>query len=50
MPELSWKKVDGVKEYHLTAEHLKREFLPGVWIDVWGYNGSMPASRRDEAM
>ena len=41
-PKLPWKMVDGVKEFHLTAEHLKREFLPDVWIDVWGYNGSMP--------
>jgi FtsP/CotA-like multicopper oxidase with cupredoxin domain len=40
--KLPWKMVDGVKEFHLTAEHLKREFLPDVWIDVWGYNGSMP--------
>jgi FtsP/CotA-like multicopper oxidase with cupredoxin domain len=42
IPKLAWKMVDGVKEFHLTAEHLKREFLPDVWIDVWGYNGSMP--------
>ena len=42
VPKLPWKMVDGVKEFHLTAEHLKREFLPDVWIDVWGYNGSMP--------
>lgn len=41
-PRLPWKMVDGVKEFHLTAEHLKREVLPDVWIDVWGYNGSMP--------
>jgi FtsP/CotA-like multicopper oxidase with cupredoxin domain len=42
VPKLPWKIVDGVKEFHLTAEHLKHEFLPDVWIDVWGYNGSMP--------
>ena len=41
-PKLAWKMVDGAKEFHLTAEHVKREFLPDVWIDVWGYNGSMP--------
>ena len=41
-PKLAWKMVKGVKEFHLTAEHLKREVLPDVWIDVWGYNGSMP--------
>jgi FtsP/CotA-like multicopper oxidase with cupredoxin domain len=42
VPKLPWKMVDGVKEFHLTAEHQKREFLPDVWINVWGYNGSMP--------
>ncbi|MCE9525607.1 MAG: multicopper oxidase domain-containing protein, partial [Planctomycetales bacterium] len=41
-PKLAWKMVDGVKEFRLTAEHLKQEVLPNVWIDVWGYNGSMP--------
>jgi hypothetical protein len=33
---------DGVKEFHLHAEHVRREFLPGMFFDVWGYNGSMP--------
>jgi FtsP/CotA-like multicopper oxidase with cupredoxin domain len=42
VPRLPWKMVNGVKEFHLVAEYLKREFLPDVWIDVWGYNGSMP--------
>lgn len=42
IPKLPWTIVDGVKEFRLTAEHLKREFLPDVWIDVGGYNGSMP--------
>ncbi len=42
LPKLSWKMKDGVKEFHLTAEHLKREFLPEQWFDVWGFNGSMP--------
>ncbi|MBI2806705.1 MAG: copper oxidase [Planctomycetes bacterium] len=41
-PKLFWEMKNGVKEFHLTAEHLKREMLPDVWIDVWGYNGSMP--------
>ncbi len=42
VPKLSWKMKDGVKEFHLTCEHLKREFLPDQWFDVWGFNGSMP--------
>src|SRR5260370_42071355 len=31
-----------VKEFHLVAQHARREFLPGAFMDVWGYNGSMP--------
>jgi FtsP/CotA-like multicopper oxidase with cupredoxin domain len=42
LPRLAWKMKDGVKEYHLTAEPVKREFLPGQLFDVWGFNGSMP--------
>jgi FtsP/CotA-like multicopper oxidase with cupredoxin domain len=33
---------DGVKEYYLHATVTRREFLPGTWINVWGYNDSMP--------
>jgi FtsP/CotA-like multicopper oxidase with cupredoxin domain len=33
---------DGVKEYYLHATPTRREFLPGAWINVWGYNDSMP--------
>ena len=39
---LPWKMVNGAKEFEITCEPLKREFLPGYWMDVWGYNGSMP--------
>jgi FtsP/CotA-like multicopper oxidase with cupredoxin domain len=42
IPKLPWTIKDGVKAFHLTAEYMKREFLPGQWFDVWGYNGSMP--------
>ena len=42
LPKLAWKMVDGVKEFHLVARHTRREFLPDAWIDVWGYNDSMP--------
>jgi hypothetical protein len=34
--------VGGVKEFRLTAEHVRREVLPNQWFDFWGYNGSMP--------
>jgi FtsP/CotA-like multicopper oxidase with cupredoxin domain len=33
---------DGVKEYYLHATATRREFLPGSWMNVWGYNDSMP--------
>ena len=42
VPLLPWKMVGGVKGLHLVAEPVKREFLPGRVVDVWGYNGSMP--------
>jgi FtsP/CotA-like multicopper oxidase with cupredoxin domain len=42
LPKLAPKMVDGVKEFHLVANHTRREFLPGEWMDVWGYNDSMP--------
>ncbi len=34
--------VDGVKEFHLVAEPVKTEFLPGRHVDAWGFNGHMP--------
>lgn len=33
---------DGVKEFHLVAEPVKREFAPGMTVNCWGYNGSTP--------
>src|SRR5690606_36877256 len=40
--KLPWKMLDGVKEYHLVCEHVRRELLPGYWMDFFGYNGTMP--------
>src|SRR5690348_3558056 len=42
LPKLRFKLVDGVKEFQLHCMNTRREFLPGAWMDVWGYNGSMP--------
>jgi FtsP/CotA-like multicopper oxidase with cupredoxin domain len=42
LPKLAFNMNAGVKEFRLHAMHTKREFLPGEWIDVWGYNDSMP--------
>lgn len=39
---LPWRMVDGVKEYRIVCEHVRRELLPGYWMDLWGYNGSVP--------
>lgn len=48
LSKLPWKMENGVKVFHLTAEVVKREFLPqnpfgpAKVVDVWGYNGSCP--------
>lgn len=39
---LPWRMVDGAKEYHLVAEVVRRELLPGKEFYFWGYNGTMP--------
>jgi FtsP/CotA-like multicopper oxidase with cupredoxin domain len=33
---------NGVKEFHLTAEPVEREFAPGMTVKCWGYNGQTP--------
>jgi FtsP/CotA-like multicopper oxidase with cupredoxin domain len=42
LARLDFKLKDGVKEFHLVAKHTRREFLPGAWMDVWGYNDTVP--------
>jgi manganese oxidase len=42
VPKLPYELEDGVKVFHLVAEPMKREFLPGWVFEVWGYSGSMP--------
>jgi FtsP/CotA-like multicopper oxidase with cupredoxin domain len=32
----------GAKEFHLVCQPVKREFLPGYSMNVYGFNGSMP--------
>ena len=39
---LPWVMKNGVKEFHLTAEEVKREFAPGMVVNCWGYNGQTP--------
>src|SRR6185436_2699349 len=42
LAKLPYRVEGGVKVFALVAEPVKREFLPGKVVDVWGYNGSMP--------
>lgn len=42
VPDLPFKMVDGFKEFHLTAEPVKRELLPDQIMNHWGYNGTFP--------
>ena len=43
LPErLPFTLKDGVKEFHVHCRHTRREFLPDLFIDVWGFNGGMP--------
>jgi FtsP/CotA-like multicopper oxidase with cupredoxin domain len=39
---LAYTMKNGVKEYRLVAEQVKREFAPGMVVNAWGYNGSTP--------
>jgi FtsP/CotA-like multicopper oxidase with cupredoxin domain len=32
----------GVKIFHLTAEEIIQELAPGLYANVWGYNGQVP--------
>jgi len=36
-------RMDGnTKEFHLVAEPVKQEIVPGRVVDLWGYNGTAP--------
>ncbi len=39
---LPYRMMDGVKEFHLTAEAFDQEFAPGMSVKCWGYNGATP--------
>jgi FtsP/CotA-like multicopper oxidase with cupredoxin domain len=39
---LPWRMKDGVKEFHLVAEPVVREMVPGMKAHLWGYNGQSP--------
>ena len=39
---LPWRMNNGVKEFHLVAEPVRREIAPGMVANLWGYNGQSP--------
>jgi FtsP/CotA-like multicopper oxidase with cupredoxin domain len=39
---LPYRVKNGVKEFHLTAEPVEREFASGMKVKCWGYNGQTP--------
>jgi manganese oxidase len=39
---LPYEMRGGVKEFHLIAEPVVREFAPGMVANCWGYNGTSP--------
>ena len=49
VPKLKWELKNGAKEFHLHAQHMKREFLPDQWFDVWSY-GAEPGSKGATSM
>jgi hypothetical protein len=42
VPQLPWRMDVGIKEFHLIAEPVKQEIVPGRVVDLWGFNGSAP--------
>ena len=42
IPDLPCTLEDGWKTFHLRAEPVRREIVPGKTVDLWGFNGSAP--------
>ncbi|MGH9369878.1 MAG: multicopper oxidase family protein [Thermoanaerobaculia bacterium] len=42
LPRMPWRMENGVKVFHIVAEPVRLEFLPGRPVDAWGFNGSVP--------
>ena len=42
VPDLPFRMDGDVKEFHLIAEPVKQEIVPGRVVELWGYNGSAP--------
>lgn len=41
-PTMYGSVKNGVRYFQLVAEPVKREILPGIFMNLWGYNGSSP--------
>jgi FtsP/CotA-like multicopper oxidase with cupredoxin domain len=42
IPKMEWTQEGQFKVFRIRAEVLQREFITGKWVNVWGFNGSMP--------
>jgi FtsP/CotA-like multicopper oxidase with cupredoxin domain len=42
IPKLPFKVENGVKVFELVSMPVQQEFHPGIFMNVFGYNGSMP--------
>jgi hypothetical protein len=42
VPDLPFTIDNGVKVFHLVAEPVKQELIPGKTVNLWGFNGSAP--------
>ena len=42
LEKMSGKIVNGAREFHLRATPARRELLPGIWMDGYGYNDLLP--------
>ena len=42
LPKLPYRLVNGVKEFHLIAEIVETELVPGRPMTAWGFNGCVP--------
>ena len=40
--QLPWQMDGNVKEFHLVAESVKQQLVPGKIANLWGFNGSAP--------
>src|SRR5229473_118445 len=40
--QLPWQMDGNVKEFHLVAEPVKQQLVPGKIANLWGFNGSAP--------